>query len=119
MQKEVQYELENRNDHKKASRNYWLISTYKIAQGKEEDTLSALEKMCSHAVAYDHFYENERDKRFSSALTSLLSFPENGDERGHTDCYYMMDRLNSTRYDAIRNHPRFDAVRTALKEYAK
>ena len=105
--------------HTRLSRNHWLISTYKMAQGKEDEALCALEEMCRHAVAYDLCHANGQGKNYSSILTNTLSIPENGDEREHTDCYYMLDRLHSTRYDAIRENARFKEVCNTLKNYAK
>ncbi len=105
--------------HTRLSRNHWLISTYKMAQGKNEEALCALEEMCHHAVAYDLCNANKQGKNYSSILTNALSVPENADKRGHTDCYYMLDRLTSTRYDAIRENVRFKEVYNTLKKHAK
>lgn len=109
--------------HTRLSMNYWLISTYRIAQGKTEEALDSLEKMCCHAIAYDKAYLNDHGKHYSSILVDKLVYPEKSKDfhelTEHTDSYYMLDRLQHTRYDSIRQEPRFIKVLEALKEYAK
>ena len=53
--------------HSRLSQNYLLISTYQIAQGKTEEALETLEKMCYHAIANDKSYINDHGKYFTSA----------------------------------------------------
>lgn len=47
--------------HCRLAFNYWIISTYRIAQGKIEETFSSLEQMCKHAIAYDVSYKNDHE----------------------------------------------------------
>lgn len=109
--------------HARLSQNYWLISTYEIAQGKSENALSSLEKMCYHAVEYDKSYIGDHGKNFTSVFTDKLIYPEPGKDfhelKEHSDCYYKLDRLQNERYDDIRTSERFIAVVNALKEYSK
>ena len=109
--------------HTRLSHNHWLISTYQISQGKAEAALDSLEKMCYHAVAYDKSYINDHGKNYTSILTDKLVYPEPGGDfhelTEHTQCRYMLDKLQSKRYDGIREDPRFSAVINKLKEYAK
>lgn len=109
--------------HCRLSQNLWLISTYLISQGKTEATLDSLEEMCYHAVAYDKSYINDHGKRYTSILTDKLVYPEPSKDfhelKEHTNCYYMLDRLQNKRYDSIRNNPRFVTVIDKLNAYAK
>ena len=109
--------------HVRLSRNYWLISTYQMSQGKIHDTLDSLEKMCDHAVKYDVSFAADHGKHYTSILTDKLIYPEPGKDfhelTEHTNCYYMLDRLAHTRYDSIREEPRFIAVVDKLQPYAK
>lgn len=108
--------------HVRLSRNYWLISTYQISQGKISDTLGSLERMCDHAVKYDMSFAADHGKHYTSILTDKLIYPEPGKDfhelTEHTNCYYMLDRLAHPRYDGIREEPRFVAVVERLRQYA-
>ena len=108
--------------HVRLSRNYWLISTYQISQGKSLDTLESLERMCDHAVKYDMSFAADHGKHYTSILTDKLIYPEPGKDfhelTEHTNCYYMLDRLAHPRYDGIRGEPRFVAVVERLRQYA-
>ena len=105
------------------SKNFWLISTYLIAQGKINDTLDALEKMCEHALEYDRSYEEDHGKNYTSIFTDKLVYPEPGKDfhelTEHNECYYMLDRMSSSRYDCIRDNDRFVAVVKKLKGKAR
>ena len=109
--------------HVRLSRNYWLISTYQMAQGKKDETLASLEKMCYHAIEYDKAYINDHGKFYKSILTDKLIYPEPNKDfhelTEHTDSYYMLDRLQSSRYDCIREDAHFVAIVERLNEYAK
>ena len=109
--------------HNRLSMNYWLISTYQMSQGKIAEALDSLELMCEHAIAYDQSYQNDHGKHFSSFLVDKLIYPERSKEfhelTEHTDCYYMLDRLQSDRYNCVRHDPRFVLIVEKLKSYAK
>lgn len=109
--------------HTRHAQNYWLISTYQMSQGKAEDTLASLEKMCHHAVEYDKSYMSNHGKMYTSIFTDKLVYPEPSKDfhelTEHTNCYYMLDRLQHKRYNPIREDARFKAVIHALQEYAK
>ena len=106
--------------HCRIAVNHWLISTYQAAQGKTEEALSSLEKMCHHAVAYDKSFVNDHGKPYTSILVDKLTYRESNHEpKEHSQSFYMLDRLQEKRYDAIRKDPRFLAVETTLKKCAK
>lgn len=109
--------------HAFAAMNHWLISTYLIAQGKTDETLTELEKMCDNTLAGDRSYEKDHGKHFTSIFTDKLIYPEPGknfyEPAEHNQCYYNLVRLNAARYDGIRNHERFRKVVNALKEKAR
>ena len=109
--------------HVRLSQNYWLISTYQIAQDKKDETLASLEKMCCHAVEYDKSYINNHGKYYTSIFTDKLIYPEKSKDfhelTERTNCDYMLDRLQNNRYDCIRQDPRFVEIVEKMKQYAK
>ena len=109
-------------NHAFAAMNHWLISTYLIAQGKMDETLTELEKMCDHALACDRSYEEDHGEHFTSIFTDKIIYPETDsfyEPAEHNQCYYNLDKLNAKRYDRIRDNERFRKVINTLKEKAK
>lgn len=109
--------------HGRLSQNYWLISTFEISQGKEEEALCSLEKMCYHTVECDKSYVNDHGKMYTSILTDKLVYPEPSKDfhelTEHSQCYYKLDRLQHKRYDVIRNNDRFIAIVKELEKNCK
>ena len=109
--------------HARLSQNYWLLSTNQMSQGKAEEALVSLEKMCHHAVEYDKSYMSNHGKTYTSIFTDKLVYHEPSKDfhelTEHTNCHYMLDRLQHKRYNPIREDARFVAVIHALQEYAK
>ena len=110
--------------HSRVSFNHWIISTYTMAQGKTEETLSALEAMCRHAVDYEESYQTDHGKHYSSPLVDHLVYSKLGSElfpelNEHSHSYYLLDRLQDERYDPVRGHERFGAVINELWKYAR
>ena len=110
-------------NHTRLSRNYWLISTFQMAQGKKDETLASLEKMCYHATEYDKAYINDHGKHFTSVLTNKLIYPEPSkdfhERTEHTECYHMLRKTQHNRYDLIREDPRFVAIVQQLRQYVR
>ena len=109
--------------HNRISFNHWVISTYQMSLGKTEDAMESLEKMCDHAVSYDISYQNDHGKHFTSFLVDTQVYPEKSKDfhelTEHTHCYYMLDRLQRSRYDCIRQEPRFISIIEKLNQHAK
>ena len=109
--------------HVRLSQNYWLISTYQISQGKKDETLASLEKMCYHAIEYDKAYINDHGKFYTSIFTDKLIYPEPNKDfhelTEHTNCYHMLDRLQNKRYDCVRQDSHFVSIIERLNQYAK
>ncbi|MBQ0010616.1 MAG: helix-turn-helix transcriptional regulator [Ruminococcus sp.] len=111
--------------HAFVSDNYRFLSTYQIAQGKEEETLDSLEKMCYHAVESDKSFQNDHGKHYTSIFTDKLTYEYASQDTYYTEnwthskCYNTLCKLKQERYDSIRNHPRFIAVVNRLTEYDK
>ena len=109
--------------HIRLSRNYWLISTYQISQGKTEEALASLENMCYHAVEYDKSCISNHGKYYTSLLTDKVIYPEPGKDfhelKEHTECYHRIENLQNKRYDCVRDNLRFVLVTNKLNEYAK
>ena len=109
--------------HGRVTFNYWIISRYQISQKKIEETLSSLEKMCKHAVAYDISYLNDHGKNYTSILVDKIAYSEPSKDfhelSVHSQCWYMLDRLQNDRYDPIRNEKRFVEIEKTLKKHAR
>ena len=109
--------------HTRLSWNDWLKSTFEMSLGKTEDALISLESMAFHTVAYDKSYQNDHGKHYTSILTDQLIYPEPCKDfhelTEHSQCWYMLDRLQHSRYDGVRDNPRFVAVVEALKQYER
>ena len=109
--------------HSRLSRNYWLISTYQIAQGKIDETLESLETMCYHAVEYDKSYINDHGKYYSSIITNKLIYTEHDKDfhelTEHSESYSMLEKLQHNRYDFIRQNHRFIEIIKKLNQYEK
>ena len=109
--------------HSRLSQNYWLISTYQIAQGKTEEALETLEKMCNHAIENDKSYKNDHGKYFTSIITNKLIYPKISKDfhelTEHNECYRIIEKLKDKRYDCIRQNPRFIEIVEMLTQYAK
>ncbi len=109
--------------HNRLSENYWLISTYQMAQGKTDETLESLEAMCYHAIEYDKSYINDHGKYFTSIITDKLIYPKPSKDFHelfeHSECYRIIEKLQHNRYDCIRQNPRFIEIVKKLNQYAK
>ncbi len=108
--------------HTRLAQNFWLISTYQIAQGKDTAALDSLEKMAYHALAYHHAKQNDHGKYYSSVLTDQLMYPYPNQDfhelTEHNQAYDLFNRLQNKRYDLVRDNPRFLAVIHTLKDAA-
>lgn len=109
--------------HCRLAFNYWIISTYQMAQGKTEETLLSLEKMCKHAVLYDKSYENDHGKNYTAILVDKIIYPEPNEDfhelTEHSQCYRMLEKLNHKRYEPIRDNDRFIDVIKEMEKYAR
>ncbi len=109
--------------HCRLAYNYWLISTYQMSQGKEEEALASLEKMFHHTLKYVDAQQNSHGKYYSSVLTDKVIYPYPGKDfhelTEHNYAFYMLDRLQHKRYDTIRENKRFQAIVSTLKEAAE
>lgn len=109
--------------HGRVAFNYWVISTYQMSLEKIEETLSSLKKMCDHVLAYDLSYKNDHGKCYTSFLVDKIVYPESSKDfhelQEHSQCWYMLDRLQNDRYDPIRNEKRFVEIEKTLKKHAR
>ena len=109
--------------HHRLSNNYWLISTYYIAQGKTDEAIESLEAMCYHAIEGDKSYINDHGKYFTSIITDRLIYPKpNKDFHElieHSECYRLIEKLKHERYECIRQNPQFIDIVKNLNQYAK
>ena len=97
-----------------------VIATYLVAQGKVEETLDRLERMCDHVMAAD---ESKPGDPFTSRFTDLLVYPEPSEDFDDLRCanhaFYFLRKMKQDRYDPIREEPRFKAICERLQSAAK
>ncbi len=109
--------------HNRIAHNEWLKSTFQMSLGKTEEALDSLARMAFHTVEYDKSYLYDHGKCFTSILVDKVVYPEPSKEfhelTEHSQCWYMLDRLQSPRYDSVREHPRFADVVDILKQYER
>lgn len=109
--------------HCRHSDTAWLVSTYQIALGQEEEALDSLEEACRHALAYDKAYAEQRFEHYASPFVDRLIYPAIGEDfhelTEHNRCFYTLGYLAHRRYDGIRENERFRAVEKTLRENAK
>ncbi len=99
---------------------YRLISTYRVAQKRYEETLSALEKMCEHLILDE---KAELGSHFSSPFTNKLSYSARNSyiDPPHNRAWTILHfgKLSHRRYDPVRETERFQKVLKALETLAK
>lgn len=105
------------------SNTYRIIATYLIAQGKQAETLDALEKATEYAIAYDKAFNNEHGRFYSSPFVNNVSYNERNDEfyelTEHSQSYYTLEKLTQNRYDTIRSDKRFIEMIETLTPYCR
>ena len=109
--------------HCRVGTNYRIMATYLIAQGKTEETLTALEKSCEHTIAYDRSYLCDHGKNYTSIFVDKITYPEPGKDfhelKEHSQSWFMLECLKQDRYDGIRTNERFKAIEKRLMEYSR
>ena len=104
--------------HREVSTAYRYISTYTVALEQREETLAALEEMCRHAIAADRtvFTENAPfTSPFLDLLKSHTVWPMMEDIPQMRMCHTQLNKLAKSRYDGVRDEPRFRAVEETLR----
>ena len=95
---------------------YRVIATYKVAQGKHDETVEVLEKMLYHVLEADKAKPGDR---YTSPFTDKLVYPEPSDDFDdltvHNHAFYFRDRMNQSRYDPIREREDFKAICAKLE----
>lgn len=102
--------------HNRVSSLYRYIATYRVAQGKYDETLDCLEKMCEHTIKAN---EAKSGDKYTSVFTDKMVFCGIYIPVVHNDAWYILQKLTQERYNPIREIPRFIAVKEKLKEIAK
>ncbi len=95
---------------------YRYMATYLVAQGKVEETLDALDKMCDHAIAADSAQVGDA---FTSPFVNCLKYEEEHRLKHVNAAYFCWRRMLQARYDPIREEPRFVAMVARLHDTAK
>lgn len=91
---------------------YRVIATYKIAQGKKEETLEALEKMCHHIELESIVKDGDH---YSGYFTDLLTYKDPNNSPITVAQETLFDRLTHNRYDSIREDARFKQVEERIR----
>ena len=103
---------------------YRIIATYRVAQGRHDDALDSLERMCAHLQADSRVKAGDK---FTSPFVSEMACPEQVQPFGpfhahivHNNAWYVLhNKLPQARYDPIRETPRFGKIVEALAAVAK
>lgn len=110
--------------HSRVADIYRIMATYRVAQGRYEETIHCLEKS-----AY-HIKEREKAKpgdRYTSPFMDTMSLPEDDPTNSgfhapilHNEAWYVLnDKLTQSRYDPIRDMDGFRVVVDELSHIAK
>lgn len=91
------------------------ISTYTVAMKKYDETLENLQEMVYH---YQKAAAIQDGDRCSSPLADQITL-ECSLEDIRQKIYWAREKMNKSRYDPIRNDPRFQAILCALEEMIK
>lgn len=103
---------------------YRIIATYRVAQGRHDDALDSLERMCAHLQADSRVKAGDK---FTSPFVSEMACPEQVQPFDpfhahivHNNAWYVLhNKLPQARYDPIRETPRFGKIVEALTAVAK
>ncbi len=92
-----------------------VIATYRLAQGRYDEALTALERMCEAVEAYERVGAGDR---FRSPFADGLQ-PEVPVAAAHNEAWWTLEKLQQARYDPVRETERFRAVVDRLNAVAK
>jgi len=97
-----------------------IIATYKVAQGKHEETLDYLEEMVRHDLLAD---EAKPGDKYTSPFLDKLTYEGATEDFDaytvHNCAYYSLEKMSQDRYDPIRNTERFKIICDTLEKSAK
>ena len=97
-----------------------VIATYKVAQGKLEETLDYLEEMVRHVLLAD---EAKPGDKYTSPYLDKLTYEGATEDFDaytvHNCAYYSLEKMSQDRYDPIRNTERFKKICDTLEKSAK
>ena len=106
--------------HAEVAYLYRVIATYKVAQGKFDETIEVLEKMLYHVLEADKAKPGDR---YTSPFTDKLVYPgpcEDFDALTvHNNAFYFRDRMNQNRYNPIREREDFKNICAKLEASMK
>lgn len=97
-------------------------AVFQLKLGRTDDALASLEEMAKHAAIYDETCERDLGKRFSSPFLDAVGWEQNSarfpEEQEPNVCRQQAKLLENSRYDALRDEPRFRAVLEKLEAAA-
>lgn len=100
---------------------YRYIATYRVAQGRLDDTLDVLEAAVRYAVIESEAKPGEPGKTpYTDRLVSGCDLFGNIADEVHNDAWYLLEKLEGQdRYDPLRGEARFAAICERLRGVAK
>ena len=106
--------------HDRVAYLYRVIATYKVAQGKHEETLDCLEAMTEHAILADKAQPGDR---YTSAFMDKMTYTGPAEEFDtytvHNYAFYCRHKLDQERYDPLRDTKRFREIIKRLEDVMK
>ncbi len=110
--------------HANVAANYRFIATYKVAQGKYDETLDCLEKMLYHIKQLQNVKTGEKyTSPFMTEMEAYVALPGLGKWHkleAHNNAWYILNgKLTQKRYDPIRETPRFAKIVEELSAIAE
>ncbi len=110
--------------HSRVAGLHRIIATYKVAQKKYDETLDCLEKMLYHIKQHQAVKTGDRyESPFMTEMEAYVDLPGLGEFdklEVHNDAWYILNgRLTQSRYDPIREMPRFVKIMEELSAIAE
>ena len=110
--------------HSSVAYIYRVIATYRVAQGRYDETIQALEKMVYHVKGRENA---KSGGRYTSPIMDTMIYQENDPLNIeyhapilHNEAWYILhEKLTQSRYDPIRDMEGFHAVVEELTRIAK
>lgn len=99
---------------------YRVIATYRVAQRRYDETLDVLDKMCYHCEKRSGTQIGDSfDSEFSYLIKSYDDNTGYQDDTIHNLAWYCLEKMGQSRYDPLREMPKFKEIVERLKAIAK
>lgn len=106
--------------HERVGGLYRYIATYRVAQGRYDETLDALENMYAHL---EKECAAKPGDKFTSPYTNELVYPAFSNDfhypQIHNPAWYALQKMQQDRYEPLRDMPRFKELIEKLEAIAQ